>query len=132
MDSVLELIRPEPVKVSIYGTEYPIRRIRYPAMLKIIGMISKILTAGGIAEVLRSKQRLELTEVLDALAGRAEDISALCTLVIQESLPEFKDSEELAMEDMLVLFQKLWSVNKLDQALERFFAQTGMNPQQPQ
>lgn len=82
--------------------------------------------------MLRSKQRLELTEVLDALAGRAEDISALCTLVIQESLPEFKDSEELAMEDMLVLFQKLWSVNKLDQALERFFAQTGMNPQQPQ
>lgn len=129
MDTVLEILKPQPVTITIYDTPYEVRRIRYPAMLRIVSLVASVVGKTGVIEQIRNGQRITVPDILEGVVSCSDDLGVLCKLVVEESLPDFQDSENLSVEDMLSLLQTLWTVNRLDQAFERFFGQTGMTPQ---
>jgi|GEM_PF-6481970 len=124
MDNVLELVRPRPTKVLIYGKEYEARKLRYPAMLRLVGMIASLLSVGDgklLDRVRKSPGFVSLTDILLLLSEGTEEISRLLDLAFEETLPEFKETAELTVEDAAELFTMVWKLNELEKVLERFF-----------
>lgn len=128
-NNVLEIVRPSKVTVAIYGQTYEVRRIRYPAMIKIVALIADVLYKGGLVERIQANKRLVATDIMEVVITQVGLLETFCKLIMDESLPEFKDSADLSVEDMMLLVQKLWEVNQLTKAFERFFAQMGTQPQ---
>ena len=53
--NVLEIVRPAKTTVTIYGQVYEVRRIRYPAMIRIVAMVADVAIKGGLLERIREK-----------------------------------------------------------------------------
>lgn len=134
MDNVLELVRPKPTKVRIYGKEYEARKLRYPAMLRLVGSIASLLSVGGgevLDRVRKNPGVVSLTDILLLLSEGTEEISKLLDLVFEETLPEFKEASELTVEDAAELFSMIWKLNEMEKALERFFGRRTEGSPQP-
>lgn len=127
--NVLEIVRPAKTTVTIYGQVYEVRRIRYPAMIRIVAMVADVAIKGGLIERIREKSRLTAPDVIEALATQVGVVESFCHIILEESIPDFPDRDELSVEEVIQLIQMLWEVNQIGKAFERFFAQMGTPPQ---
>ncbi len=135
MTTVLEIIRPEPVKIRIFGEEHEIRRLRYPAASKAVMSLVKILTADGgkiigqIEDVVQAHRddgvggvRIRLSDILNLIVEGGEEAVNLVKGLLEESLPTFEGFDELPLEDAFAILGEIFRVNRIMEMIPRFFA----------
>lgn len=133
MTTVLEIIRPEPVKIRICGEEHEIRRLRYPAASKVMMLLAKIMMADGgkiLAAVGNRSDtggeskpiEFKAADLLALIANGTEDATELLRVLLAESLPTYEGSDELSVEDALSIAIEIWKVNRIPEMIPRFFA----------
>lgn len=124
----LSLLKPEPVRICIYGEEHEVRRLRLPTATKAMGLLAQVLTADGGACLSEASSRgggVDPMRIVDLLARGGEAAGQLLDLLLRESFPTFKGWDDLPMDHALALAGEVWRVNDVKGMIARFF---GPNP----
>ena len=102
MKRQIDIHRPEPVTVSIFGADY---RLRFLTRGDVIDVIRALVKSGFASELGLAALKGEI--LINAVAGCEEAIS----LTLERSFPDFKEWDEVPLSGQMELLMTIWDAN---------------------